>query len=143
MEYLIIEVKPKVTLGVLKAHPGAQLEWNGQTYTQVLVPDNEPVFFDWVRSYEGHIVGIELYIWNEHPIVLQGLRASNNNSNLDGTQILFSSDDDGTCDGTQGFGDIHFFCSASNQWVVAVGTELWLKPEDKIWLDEIARVNGS
>jgi hypothetical protein len=130
MTYLMIQPFPSVKLGLLELGSTGSVDWNGDSYTEVTVSDRAPLFYDWFRDDRDCVVGIDLLIWREGAGSLCDLCSALLGREEGIAQILFLPDVHGTCDGTQAFGDIFFFRSSAGCWLIAVGTDVWLRAGD-------------
>jgi hypothetical protein len=140
MPYLMIQAAPVVSLGILDALPVEELDWAGCRYVQVAVPDALPAFYDWIRDGSSKIVGLEFFLLPEPADLLRDLTFAIDGSQNGYARINFVPHAVGTPDGTQGFGDIFFYRCGAGQWLIAVGTEMWLKPDDTAWLMELCKI---
>lgn len=137
MAYLIIEPLPKVKLGTTVSLSPAEVNWHGRHYAAVSVPDDTPLFYDWVRNDNGNIVGIDLYFWQEHAESLHDLCDALVKHEEGAARILFLPQATGVPDGTQGFGNIFFYRCSRSRWLIAIEIESWVRPSDTQWLMKI------
>jgi hypothetical protein len=138
--YLIVEPLPSVKIGMMDSLSPSAVDWHGDHYTGVTLPDDSPVFYDWVRDDLGRIVGVDLYIWREHADLLGDLCSALAEHINGALRVMFVPDAVGSPDGTQGFGDIFFYRCSTDRWLIAIETKSWLKSGDTQRLEQIAHM---
>jgi hypothetical protein len=133
MSYLIVSLTPIQNVTKVNALPLAEFTWSSDNYSRTTVPDDLPVFYDWLRDDYGRLCGVECYILPEHRQWLGELCSIATGSEYGPVAAVWCKGCHVMPDGVQGFGNIWFYESIDKKWLLVVGSE-WLRKSDSEYL---------
>lgn len=130
MNVLYLGLDDALQLNTAIGEPPSLLEYRGRYFREVVPDDSVPLFYDWIKDDTGNLCGLELHLWNEHPLSV-ALRRKPYVTFEPFPRVLFRPVASAQPCGLEAFDDLWLLAANHDSWLIVVGLDHWLTQRER------------